>query len=76
MVRAYIMIKARTGEANRLREEIEAIDGVIEAHVVAGDVDLIASVDVDGPTEVKDVAATQIQDVGGIENTRTYIAMD
>jgi DNA-binding Lrp family transcriptional regulator len=76
MVRAYVMIKARTGEANRLREEIEAIDGVIEAHVVAGDVDLIASVDVDGPTEVKDVAATQIQDVDGIENTRTYIAMD
>jgi DNA-binding Lrp family transcriptional regulator len=76
MVRAYVMVKARTGEADRLRAEIEAIDGVVEAHIVAGDVDLIASVDVDSPAEVKDVAATQIQAVGGIENTTTYIAMD
>jgi DNA-binding Lrp family transcriptional regulator len=76
MVRAYVMIKARTGDADRLRAEIEAIDGVTEAHIVAGDVDLIAAVDVDRPTDVKDVAATQIQAVDGIENTTTYIAMD
>jgi len=76
MVRAYVMIKARTGEADRLKEEIEAIDGVVEAHIVAGDVDLIVSVEVDSPGEVKDVAATHIQNVEGIESTQTYIAMD
>ena len=76
MVVAYIMIKAHTGEADRLKNEIEAIEGVVEAFIVAGDVDLIAKVEVGTPGEVKDVAATQIQGVEGIEDTQTYIAMD
>jgi DNA-binding Lrp family transcriptional regulator len=76
MVTAYIMVKAHTGDADRLKTEIEAIEGVIEAHIVAGDVDLIAKVDVETPAEVKDVAATHIQSIDGVESTQTYIAMD
>lgn len=76
MVHAYIMIKAHTGEADRLRETIEGIDGVERAHIVAGDIDLIAVVDVETPAAVKDVAATEIQSTDGIEDTQTYIAMD
>lgn len=76
MVTAYIMIKAHTGEADRLKREIEAIDGVVDAHIVAGDIDLIAKVEVDTPAQVKDVAATHIQEINGVENTQTYIAMD
>lgn len=76
MVTAYVMIKANTGQADRLREEIAGIDGVEEAHIVAGDVDIIAKVIVDTPGEVKNIAATAIQDVDGVEDTHTYIAMD
>jgi len=76
MVTAYVMVKAHTGDADRLRNEIEAIDGVTEAHIVAGDVDLIAKVSVDTPAAVKDVAATHVQDIEGVESTQTYIAMD
>jgi DNA-binding Lrp family transcriptional regulator len=76
MVTAYVMVKAHTGDADRLKTEIEAIDGVVEAHIVAGDVDLIAKVDVETPAAVKDVAATHIQDIEGVESTQTYIAMD
>ena len=75
MVRAYIMVKAHTGEADRLRKAIESFEGVERAHIVAGDVDLIAVVDVDSPTAVKDIAATQIQAVDGVSETQTYIAM-
>jgi len=76
MVTAYVMVKAHTGDADRLRNEIETIDGVTEAHIVAGDVDLIAKVSVDTPAAVKDVAATHVQDIEGVESTQTYIAMD
>ena len=76
MVTAYVMVKAHTGDADRLKQEIEAIDGVTEAHIVAGDVDLIAKVSVDTPAAVKDVAATHVQDIEGVESTQTYIAMD
>ncbi|QFU82720.1 Lrp/AsnC family transcriptional regulator [Natronorubrum aibiense] len=76
MVTAFIMIKANTGEADRLRENIESISGVQSAHIVAGDVDIIAKAQVETPAAVKDIAATQIQGIDGIESTQTYIAMD
>jgi DNA-binding Lrp family transcriptional regulator len=75
MVRAYVMVKAHTGEADRLRDAIEAVEGVERAHIVAGDIDIIAVVDVDSPAEVKDVAATAIQNIDGVADTQTYIAM-
>jgi len=76
MVRAYVMVKARTGDADRLRTDIENVEGVERAHIVAGDIDLIAVADVDSPAEVKDVAATHIQNLDGVETTQTYIAME
>lgn len=76
MVRAYIMVKALTGEADRLRNEIEGFDGVERCHIVAGDIDLIAVVDVGSPVEVKDIAAGEIGDIDGVGDTQTYIAMD
>ena len=75
MVIAYVMIKANTGEADRLREAIATVDGVIDINIVAGDVDLIAKLEVDTPAEVKDVVADGVQSTGGVENTQTYIAM-
>ncbi|MFB6143563.1 MAG: Lrp/AsnC family transcriptional regulator [Halorientalis sp.] len=76
MVVAYVMVKAYSGDADRIREDVEAIEGVVEASIVAGDVDFIAKVEVDSPAAVKDVAATGIQGVEGVEDTQTYVAMD
>ena len=76
MVRAYVMVKAHTGDADRLRDDIEAIEGVEEAYIVAGDVDFIATVVVDSTADVKAIAATEIQKIDGIEDTQTYVAMD
>ena len=70
------MVKTLSGEADRIREDIAAIDGVAEVHIVAGDVDLIAKVDVEDTAAVKDVAAEQINAVDGVDGTQTYIAMD
>lgn len=76
VVRAYIMVKAHTGEAQRLQEAVGAIEGILDVSIVAGDVDLIAKVDVADPAAVREVAATRIQSIDGVENTHTYIAMD
>lgn len=76
MVKAYIMIKAHTGEADRLKESVEAIDGIERAHIVAGDVDMIGVANVETPAAVKDIAASEIQSIQGVGGTQTYIAMD
>ncbi len=76
MVTAYIFVKANTPEADRLVNEIRGLDGVSEAHIVAGDVDIIAKVVVESPGDVKGIAADGIGTIPGVERTRTYIAMD
>lgn len=76
MVTAYIMVKAQTSEADRLREDIQSLAGIETAHIVAGDVDLIAKAVVDSPADVKTIAADGIQAIEGVESTRTYVAMD
>ncbi|GAA0207930.1 Lrp/AsnC family transcriptional regulator [Halobaculum roseum] len=75
MVVAYVMVKAASGDADRIRESIRELEGVTEAHIVAGDMDFVVKVDVADPTEVKRVAADGIQGISGVEDTRTYIAM-
>jgi len=75
MVRAYVMIKANTSEADRLQDAVTEIEGVERAHIVAGDVDLIAVVNVANPSAVKDIAAGEMQGVDGVSSTQTYIAM-
>jgi DNA-binding Lrp family transcriptional regulator len=76
MVVAYVMVKAHTGDADRLRDAITDVAGVVSCHIVAGDVDLIAKVDVETPADVKDIAATIIKNLDGVEDTRTYVAME
>ena len=76
MVRAYVTVKAHTGDADTIRGAIAAVDGVERAHIVAGDIDLIAVVGVDSAAAVKDVAATHIQNIEGVADTHTYIAME
>lgn len=75
MVTAYIMVKANTGQADRLLDTVADIDGVVDAHIVAGDVDIIVKAAVDGPEGVKEIAANRIQLIDGVEDTETYLAM-
>lgn len=76
MVVAYVMVKATTGDAERLREAMSAVDGVEGVHVVAGDVDFVVKVDVDAPNDVRRIVSEGVRPIDGIANTRTYIAMD
>ena len=76
MVTAYVMVKASTGDVDRLKAEMSSVDDTVErVSVVAGDIDYIVKLRVDGPSDVKGVA-TSIHEMAGIENTQTYIAMD
>ncbi|MFC7175943.1 Lrp/AsnC family transcriptional regulator [Halosegnis marinus] len=70
------MVKAHTGDADRLRDEVAAVEGVESVHIVAGDVDLIAKVRVESPAEVREIAATTVRNLDGVEDTHTYVAME
>lgn len=76
MVTAYITVKSMVGEVEDIREEILGIEGVVDVHIVAGDVDIIAQIDVESPEEIREVVTARIHDLAGIESTQTYVAMD
>ncbi|MFB6108150.1 MAG: Lrp/AsnC family transcriptional regulator [Haloplanus sp.] len=76
MVVAYVLITANTGDADRLKRDVAAVDGVTDVHIVAGDVDLIARVEVEDTPAVKDVVVTAVQSIDGVAETRTYLTMD
>ena len=75
MVHAFVMVKTGAGRSEAAANAIAGIEGVTEAHIVAGEFDVIA--EVDGP-EVYDVmhtASSSIQGLDGVVDTKTYIAL-
>jgi len=76
MVTAYVMIKSMIGEVETIRDDVKAIEGVIDAHIVAGDVDVIAKLEVASPDAIKALIGEEIHGIDGIDSTTTYIAMD
>lgn len=76
MVHAFIMVKAAAGEAEGVVGRIRGIGVVTEAHVVAGEYDVIVEVDADEVYDVLHAASSTIQGLEGVTDTKTYIALD
>ncbi|WP_458188857.1 Lrp/AsnC family transcriptional regulator [Haladaptatus sp. NG-WS-4] len=76
MVIAYVLIKANVPSVEVIRDTITELDGVTAANIVAGDVDIIAKVAVDTPADVRQIVASGILTINGVENTHTYMAME
>lgn len=76
MVHAFVFVQANVGEAANLSEVVLAVDGVSEAHVVAGDWDLIAEIEAPEVYDLLNTTAQEIQGLDGVENTRTYVSLE
>lgn len=76
MVHAFIMVKAAAGEAEGVVEAVRSIDAVTEAHIVAGEFDVMAEVTAEEVYDVLRTASTSMQELDGVTETRTYIALD
>lgn len=76
MVRAFIMVKTAAGRAAELQDRIHGMSAVLDAHVVAGQYDVIAEAESDEVYTVIDRVATELHDLTGIVDTRTYICLE
>lgn len=76
MVHAFVFVDAGLGDAGELPAALEAIDGVTEAHVVAGDHDVVVEMDAEGVYEVLSTVTNAIRPLEGIEKTRTYVVLE
>lgn len=76
MVHAFILVKTAAGRSEELIDAIRGLGSVSEAHVVAGEFDVIAEVNADEVYDVLHTASSSIQGIDGVVDTRTYIALD
>ena len=76
MVRAFIMVKAAAGHAEDVLDDLDEFDHVAEAHVVAGEYDLIVEARADEVYDVMHSAATDIRGLGDVTNTKTYVCLE
>ena len=76
MVHAFIMVKTAAGKSEGLLAGIRDLENVTDAHIVAGNYDIIAEVDTEEVYGVLETVSSGIQGLEGVTDTKTYIAMD
>jgi len=75
MVHAFIMVKTAAGKSERLLAEIGDLESITDAHIVAGNYDIIAEVDTPEVYDVLQTVSSSLQALDGVTDTKTYIAM-
>ncbi len=76
MVHAFIMVNTAAGKSQGLLDSVRELENVEEAHIVAGDYDIVVEVDADEVYEVLQTSSSSIQALDGVVETKTYISID
>lgn len=76
MVRAYVAIITGSGSSEDAIAAIRELSGVTDAHVVAGDFDVIAEIEGEDVRDLQRTVTAGIHDIEGVGTTRTYVQLD
>ncbi len=75
-MKAYVLIKIRAGEVKEVIERLRQVPGVVEAHMTFGPYDAVAEIEAQDVDALGGITVSQIQLIGGIEQTLTCLAVD
>lgn len=75
MVQAFVMIKTGPGQSEAVKADLVDIDGVSEAHVVAGNFDIIVEVAGGEVYDILHAVVSDIQALDAVTDTKTYISL-
>ena len=70
------MVKTAAGRSEDVLESARALDRISEAHVVAGDFDVIVEADAEEVYDVLQTASSDISGLDGVADTKTYMALE
>jgi DNA-binding Lrp family transcriptional regulator len=76
MVHAYVMVKTAAGQSGDLLSTVTGVGSIREAHIVAGEYDIIAEIEAEEVYGVLQSVSSTLGGVDGIEDTKTYVALD
>lgn len=75
-MKAFILIKVRSGELKDVVHQLRKINGIVEAHMTFGPYDAIAVVETADLAKLGSITALEIQPISGVEQTLTCLAVD
>ncbi|MFA9427378.1 Lrp/AsnC family transcriptional regulator [Natronorubrum sp. A-ect3] len=76
MVHAYATIDTATGTAEGVCQTLRDTDGVVEAHVIAGDFDVMVEFAGENTQEILATITESVRPLEGVGATRTYVCLD
>lgn len=76
MANAYLAVHTAAGTSPSVLATLEDLPSVREAHVVAGNYDIIVELEADTTGDLLPVVTKDIQGIDGVGATRTYIVLD
>jgi DNA-binding Lrp family transcriptional regulator len=75
-MKAYILIKVRTGEIRQVVKQLRKVESVKSAEMTFGPYDAIAVVENGDISKLGLLLASEIQPIPGVEQTLTCLAVD
>jgi DNA-binding Lrp family transcriptional regulator len=75
-MRAFVLVNTDPSYMDDVRQELLAIDEVLEAHMLYGAIDIIAIVQSDTLKELKNILTWNIRKIEKIRSSQTLIAMN
>lgn len=76
MVDAYAMLDTAAGTADDVCQTVRDAEGVVEAHPIAGDFDVIVELTGDDTRDLLETVTESIRPLEGVGTTRTYVCID
>lgn len=75
-MKAYVLIKIRSGDVKEVVHSLRKIGGIKEANMTFGPYDAVAVVETEDVAKLGAITASQIQPIPGVEQTLTCLAVD
>ena len=75
-MKAYVLIKIRTGELQEVVRQLRKQEGVIEANMTFGPYDAVAIVQASDTRHLGNILAMGIQPIPGVIETLTCLAVE
>ncbi|MBT3381620.1 MAG: Lrp/AsnC ligand binding domain-containing protein [Lentisphaerae bacterium] len=75
MVTAFVLINVQDRNVQKIGDELLGHEGVKEAHVVAGEYDMVAVVRVADNSTLSHLITNEIAHIDGVERTKTLFAL-
>lgn len=75
-MKAYVLMKVRTGEIRDVVRMVRRVDGVKEASMTFGPYDVVAIIEADDVRHLGNIMAIGLQPIPGMLETMTCLAVD